>query len=158
MSFFENKSVMSNTGLAGEWEEWKWGIKLQGENFLIMTKISFLAVSFSQSVYCHKCHNSLNVSTSVKYMKYHDLFIFLSQKWYSKQFKCIQKWDLIGMVSFTWYSVFQKWQKGTPSNSFSCSNNMEKETDYCWIHVPWFQQNGKKPHAQPSGSGLFVLF
>lgn len=29
-----------------------------------------------------------------------------------------------------------------------------KETDYCWIHVPWFQQNGK-PHAQPSGSGGF---
>lgn len=28
-----------------------------------------------------------------------------------KQFKCIHEWDLIGMVSFTWYSAFQKLKK-----------------------------------------------
>lgn len=28
-----------------------------------------------------------------------------------KQLKCIQEWDLIGMVSFTWYFAFQKLKK-----------------------------------------------
>lgn len=46
-------------------------------------------------------------------------------------------------VSFTWHSVFQKWKKRTLSNSDICSTDMLKETDYCWIHVPWFQQKWK---------------
>lgn len=117
---------MSNTGLAGEWEEWKWGIKLQGENFLIMTKISFLAVSFSQSIYCHKCHNSLNVSTSVKYMKYHDLFIFFISK------MILQTIQMHSEMGFNWHGILYM---------VFCISKMTKRNTFKFIQL--LQQHGK---------------
>lgn len=59
-------------------------------------------------------------------------------------------------VSFTWYSVFQKWKKkGIVSDLFRCSINILKETDYCWIHVCWFQQKWENLMLSPVSQVCF---
>lgn len=78
-----------------------------------------------------------------------------------KQFKCIHEWDLIGMVSFTWYSAFQKLKRNTIKfflvlQKVVKGNKKGLLLNSCSLIPAKYRKT--KPHAQPSGSGLFFVF
>lgn len=83
-----------------------------------------------------------------------------------KQFKCIHEWDLIGMVSFTWYYAFQKLKKehhqillGAPKSCKRKQKRIIAEFMFLDSSKIFLKNKTKtKPHAQPSGSGLGAFF